>query len=294
MTDFKLSDLMPRFEGWEVVSTMTYDDITEIRVASSVEPAHDWIRAHGAVFVAGVPQASGAGGMIGERVSLADEQVSVGKWELSNEALIAGQLLESAIILLPDEEIDPVNRPAAAADALLESGSLIWPSIADLPEEHRGLEVLEGITNIAFRQPSLVVSVNVGDGDVSVSTWDVFVTPYGAVESESHPENDDPVAVSYFPLSDLPSRLFERSGVARLIGAGSPTGRAQTVDVRTTYMDERGLVAGALAWEESDSGDVTTEDGSIGALSLGSELLRMLPGGDLDFDTESKGVVGSV
>lgn len=291
MTDFKLSDLMARFDGWEVVSAVTHGDMTEIRIASTIESAPDWVLARGAVFIAAVPGEIRDRAVIGEKMIVAEDRVSAGAWEVEASLLVAGQMLESAIVLVPDPKVDPVDEPATAADFVIESGSLVWPTMADLPEELRGLELLEGLTRMAFTQPSLIVSIAVESGALAGRVWEIFVTPFGAVESEQHRDSNDPMSVSYFPLSDLPSRMLERTGVARLVGPGSVSSQAQTVVVRSTYMDDQGLVAGALAWEESEDGGLVTEDGEIGSLSVASELLRMLPGGDIDLASSSKGVV---
>lgn len=292
MSEYKLSDLLSRLDGWEVVSVVQQGEISEIRVASAVESAPDWLVARAAIFVADFPGDTGGESIIGSALTVDGTAVSVGPWSVEKKVLVAGQMLESAIIVVPTNSLDPVKEPASTADLILGSGSLVWPTVADLPEDLRGMELLHGITRLALTQPSLVTSVVAEAGDGLARSFDTFVTPFGAVETERHLEGEDPMAVCFFPLSDLPSRMWERTGVSRLIGPGAALPSAQRVTARSTFMDEQGLVAGALSWEESPEGELTTEDGPITPLSLASELLRMLPGGDIDFELAGKGVVG--
>lgn len=292
MSEFKLSDLLPRLDGWEVVSVVQQGEISEIRVANAVESAPDWAVARAAIFVADFPGEAGGESVVGSVLQVDSTGISAGPWSAGEDLLVAGQMLESAIIVVPNDSLDPVKEPASTADLILGSGSLVWPTVADLPEDLRGLELLEGITRLALAQPSLLISVVAEAEAGTARAFDTFVTPFGAVETERHLESEDPMAVSYFPLSDLPSRMWERTGVTRLIRPGTPTNGAQKVAARSTFMDERGLVAGALSWEESSEGELTTEDGPIAPFSLASELLRMLPGGDIDFESAGKGVVG--
>jgi hypothetical protein len=266
--------------------------LTEIRVASPFDEAPDWLVARGALFVAGVPDTTGDVAVVGSEMALVENGISVGPWSIGNDSLVAGQMLESAILVVPGSSVDPVKEPATTADVILASGRLVWPLVADLPEEHRGLELLEGMTRLALTQPSLVTSVVVEEDDAPVRSWDTFITAFGALETERHLETSEPMAVSYFPLSDLPSRLWERTGIARLVPPGAVAASARKVSARSTFMDEQGLVAGALAWEESAAGTLSTEEGPMSALSIASELLRMLPGGDIDFESSSKEVVG--
>lgn len=292
MSEFNLYDLIPRLDGWRIVSIVTQGDMTEIRVASSFEDAPKWLVARGAVFVAGIPENLGDDIVVGSVMKVNQDGISAGPWLIDNDSLVAGQMLESAIILVSGPPVDPVKEPATTADLVVDSGTVVWPMVTDLPEELRGIELLDGINRLALTQPSLVTSVVVEADTEPTRAWDTFVTPFGAVETERHLDTEEQMAVSYFPLSDLPSRLWERTGIARLIAPGAVSWNAQNVSVRSTFMDEHGLVAGALVWEESKDGELSTGDEPISVLSLASELLRMLPGGDIDFESASKEVVG--
>lgn len=289
MSEFTLRDLLPRFDGWEVVSVVAHEDLVEVRAGDEVSGAPSGTQARGVLFVSAVVP-EGPPPLVGSRVEVAAGNVKVGPWTIGDERLVAGQMLESAIVVVEDGRHDPVAEPGSTADTILESGMLVWPTIDDLPQEHRGLELLEGVTRIALGRPSLVTSVSIeSDGDTV--NWDTFLTPFGVVEVERRGE-EDPMVVSYFPLFDVPSRLLERTGVARWVDPGGVSGaRGQSVGVRSTFMDDAGLVASALEWQETEGGLVTSS-GPLAPLAVASELLRMLPGGDVDLEAPGKEVVG--
>ncbi len=292
MSDFTLADLLPRFDEWRVVSAVVHNDMTELRMASAVAGGPDWVVTHGVVFVDGGPFDQGDP-IVGTAVRVAGGSLAVGPWQIDGSSLIAGQLLDSAIVVVQNGSLDPLLTPSETADAIIAEGTLLWPQVQDLPEELRGVDVLDGITRIALTQPSLAISVTVEAESHPTRAWDTFVTPFGVLETERHLDTDHPMAVSYFPLSDVPSRLWERSGIARLIGPGGGETSNNRVTARSTFLDDKGLAAGALSWEESEDG-LTTSLGPIGPLALASELLRMLPGGDIDLAHTGKGVVGGV
>ncbi len=288
MANRTMFDLLPYFDGWSVIGAFDHDGLLELRLASGVVDGPKWVNSHGLLFVNGT--AAGSGLSIGAKVSASERDVALGSWQVDSSTLLAAQMLESAIVVVDDLKPDPVANPQECASEIIESGRLIWPATSEVPDELRRVSVLEGITKVALVSPSLVCSVLV-ESDESV-IWDTFLTPFGALELERAPERMRPVAVSYLPVSDLPSRLRHRTGLSRLMGPWQPVWCDRKVSVRTTFMDDSGLVAGALEWEESSTGEISTEAGALPPMGLLSELLRMLPGGDVNIETASKKPVG--
>lgn len=268
---FTLRDLARRFEGWEVASVILNQGLAEVRLRGSIENAPRWVTAAGVLYVA--CSAINPGGTVGKTLALSENGIEIGGWSVRLEELVAGRLLDTAVVLVPPEMPSPLTEPSLAAAHIVNHGLLAWPSVADLAEEHRGLDLLAGITRLACSAPSLVVSVESEPVDEPGTRWDLLATPVAAVEIGRH--SADPVSVSYFPISDIPSRVLERAGLA---GDDTPT-RDGTGTARVTYRTDEALVTGALEWVLTPEGAISG-DGPVSVTTLASELIRMLPGGD--------------
>lgn len=277
-TEHWLGHLLKFLEGWEVAAVIPYDDVTELRLVGRFESELHPAEARGRLWLSGEPD-SLVYSPVGAKLGLSSDGITAGDWKIADSRLVAGQLLDWAIVYASDASVDPVVDPVEAADAIVRSGTIVWPTMVDDPDASDGLGHLEGLIRLSLLEPSLVVSMVVEQDSASGVVFDLFVTPYGVVETGRLLEDDRGMVVSMVPLGDLPSRLLERTGVGRLLGPGDPPWADRSVSVRSTYMDEEGLVAGALAWEESSSGKLFSPEGTLRALSVASELLGMLPGG---------------
>jgi hypothetical protein len=273
MAAHPLDELLRRLEGWTVSSHLPLPGVTQLHLTGPTQERPE-VRTRAMVLIDGeAPPA----GVIGARLSAHGEQVAFGDWTLARERIVAGQLLDTAIIEISGLTVDPLTEPTATGDHILTSGDLVWPDVGDRPEAYGDLAFLAGVTRTALTASPVLLSVETtAHGRTSIQH--LYVTPWTALELLLEGSDDRRVVASYFALVDVPARLLERCGVTGLLAGADPTGTARQVEVRVTNLDREGLMLGALAWEDDGGGNLSTSAGPVSPQVIAAEVLDMLPG----------------
>lgn len=273
MAAHALDELLRRLDGWKVCSQLPLPGVVQLHLTGPTAARPD-VLTRAMVLVEGEGPTSG---VIGVPLRTHEERVSFGDWTLSRERVVAGQLLDTAIIETTGLIVDPLTEPTATSDHILTSGELVWPDVADRPHAYADLDFLAGVTRTAMSASPVLMTVETTAKD-RTDVHHLFVTPWAAMELHLEDTTDHRIITSYFPVEDAPPRLLERCGVARALTDAGPSGTVRHVTVRVTHFDGDGLTLGALAWEQAADGSMMTSTGPVSPQAIASELLAMLPG----------------
>jgi hypothetical protein len=275
--DGDLTDFLSQVDGWTILSVRQDEDGTQVRMAGPVSDEATWPRADGMLWITGRPERGSA--LLGAQVSV-DEAVRAGDWVVDRSLIAGCVLLDLAIVCTVDSLEDPIGQPGAAVNALA-SATPLWQA-PGVSAGNVGGAMLHLLGRAALLQPVFAATVECSTELESADRVDLLLSPWCGVEVQRAPSPEAGAAFVFFHPLDLPGRLWERSGLSRLLSDPEADGARRNVSVRTTFVAEQGLVHGALTWQEDAGGVVGTECGPRSALVMASEVLAMLPGGQLD------------
>lgn len=275
MSGATIEGLVGLIDGWELTAVGSGDGVTKLRLASAIPDAPEWFRANATAWVESVPSQPPD---VGDTLVVSGDRIAMGEWEFPTAELTAGLVLDQAVFVV-DQALEPVQRPSQAIEAVAAS-TRVWPPEEFVTEHFEDASVQDRLA-MALQAPDFVATVE-ATGDDGGTISEVLSNFGAAVEVQRRIGTDGLATVSVFILADLPFRVWDRTGIGRLISLGQTRWVGQRVAIRTTFVDNQGMAVGGLEWDESADGTVTTSDGPRQPLAMASEVWAMLPGGDLE------------
>ena len=263
----------------EVVTALPLDRTVVVRLAHTITGYPEQVALHSTHLVPYSDAYDVRTPVVGEPCTLSSDHLEFGGWTVDRTSVTLGGTCESALLTMPLEAPNPSDDP--------DAGRVLASLFSDAVTVSKDTSQTTDLTTSPLTDPTLRISLRCELGEQTSSCCELFVVDGVAIEWLRFDEGSRPV-VSRFRAGDLPLRLLERCGLGRRASIGRPAWRDQEVDIRCTHLSSAGLMLESLAWTESHTGTVSTSDGPATPMGLASQVLGLLPGGDLR-DERSEG-----